>query len=40
MNEYLEFIKFSLNEISKVDDIESININEFGGYTSGIEFDV
>ena len=40
MNEYLEFIKFALDEISKVDDIEDININEFGGYTSGIGFDV
>lgn len=40
MNEYLEFIKFALDEFSKVDTIESINIDEFGGYTSGIRFDV
>ena len=40
MNEYLDFIKFSLDEFSKIDNIESINIDEFGGYTSGIEFDV
>lgn len=40
MNEYLDFIKFALDEFSKVDTIESINIDEFGGYTSGIRFDV
>lgn len=40
MNEYLEFIKFALDELNKVDTIESITISEFGGYTSGIEFEV
>jgi hypothetical protein len=40
MNEYLDFIKFALDEFSKVDSIESITISEFGGYTSGIGFDV
>ena len=25
MNEYLDFIKFALDEISKIDDIESMN---------------
>lgn len=40
MNEYLDFIKFALDEFSKVDSIESISISEFGGYTSGIEFKV
>ena len=40
MNEYLEFIKFALDEFSKVDSIETITISEFGGYTNGIEFDV
>ena len=40
MNEHLDFIKFALDEFSKVDTIESINIDEFGGYTSGIGFDV
>lgn len=40
MNEYLDFIKFALDEFSKVDTIESITIDEFGGYTSGIDFSV
>lgn len=40
MNKYLDFIKFALDEFSKVDSIESITISEFGGYTSGIEFEV
>lgn len=40
MNEYLDFIKFALDEFSKVDSIESITISEFGGYTRGIEFEV
>lgn len=40
MNEYLDFIKFALDEFSKVDTIESITISEFGGYTSGIKFEV
>ena len=40
MNEYLDFIKFALDEFNKVDTIESINIDQFGGYTSGIRFDV
>lgn len=40
MNKYLDFIKFALDEFSKVDTIESITIDEFGGYTSGIGFDV
>lgn len=40
MNKYLDFIKFALDEFSKVDSIESITISEFGGYTSGIRFDV
>ena len=40
MNKYLDFIKFALDEFSKIDTIESINIDEFGGYTSGIGFDV
>ena len=40
MNEHLDFIKFALDEFSKVDTIESINIDELGGYTSGIGFDV
>ena len=40
MNKYLDFIKFALDEFSKVDSIESITISEFGGYTSGIGFDV
>lgn len=40
MNEYLDFIKFALDEFSKVDIIESINIDELGGYTGGIGFDV
>lgn len=40
MNEYLDFIKFALDEFSKVDSIESITISEFGGYTSGIKFEV
>lgn len=40
MNEHLDFIKFALDEFSKIDTIESINIDEFGGYTSGIGFDV
>jgi hypothetical protein len=40
MNEYLDFIKFALDEFSEVDSIESITISEFGGYTSGIEFEV
>mgnify|MGYP003081965332 FL=1 len=40
MNKYLDFIKFALDEFSKVDSIESITISEFGGYTSGIKFEV
>lgn len=40
MNKYLDFIKFALDEFSKIDSIESINISEFGGYTNGIEFEV
>lgn len=40
MNKYLDFIKFALDEFSKVDTIESITISEFGGYTSGIKFEV
>lgn len=28
MNEYLDFIKFALDEISKIDDINSIEISE------------
>lgn len=40
MNKYLDFIKFALDEFSKVDTIESITVSEFGGYTSGIEFEV
>lgn len=40
MNEHLDFIKLALDEFSKIDTIESINIDEFGGYTSGIRFDV
>lgn len=40
MNKYLDFIKFALDEFNKVDSIESITISEFGGYTSGIEFEV
>lgn len=40
MNKYLDFIKFALDEFSKIDTIESINIDEFSGYTNGIEFDV
>ena len=40
MNKYLDFIKFALDEFSKVDTIESMTIDEFGGYTSGIGFDV
>lgn len=40
MNKYLDFIKFALDEFSKVDTIESITIDEFGGYTSGIKFEV
>lgn len=40
MNKYLDFIKFALDEFNKVDSIESITISEFGGYTSGIGFDV
>lgn len=40
MNKYLDFIKFALDEFNKVDTIESITISEFGGYTSGIKFEV
>lgn len=40
MNKYLDFIKFALDEFNKVESIESITISEFGGYTSGIGFDV
>lgn len=40
MNEYLDFIKFALDEFSKIDSIDSITIDEFGGYTSGIDFSV
>lgn len=40
MNEHLNFIKFALDEFSKVDTIKSISINEFGWYTTGIGFDV
>lgn len=40
MNEYLDFIKFALDEFNKIDTIESINIDEFSGYTNGIEFEV
>lgn len=40
MNEYLDFIKFALDEFNKIDSIESITISEFGGYTNGIEFEV
>lgn len=40
MNEYLDFIKFALDEFSKIDSIESITINEFVGYTNGVEFEV
>lgn len=40
MNKYLDFIKFALDEFSKVDTIESININKFNNYTKSIEFDV
>jgi hypothetical protein len=40
MNEHLDFIKFALDEFSKIDSIESITISEFGGYTNGIEFEV
>lgn len=40
MNEYLDFIKFALDEISKIDDIESINISQFYGYAFCLDFKV
>lgn len=40
MNEYLDFIKFALDEISKIDDIESINISQFYGYMFCLDFKV
>lgn len=40
MNEHLNFIKFALDEISKVDDIESINISKDCGYTHCLVFKV
>lgn len=40
MNKHLDFIKFALDEFSKIDSIESITINEFGRYTDSIEFDI
>jgi hypothetical protein len=40
MNKYLDFIKFALDEFTKIDTIDSITISEFGGYTNGIEFEV
>ena len=40
MNEYLDFIKFAIDEISKVDDIKSINISQFYGYVFCLDFKV
>lgn len=40
MREYLDFIKFALDEFSKIDGFESINISEFLGQIKGIEFEV
>ena len=40
MNKYLDFIKFALDEFSKIDSIGSMSINKFNNYTKSIEFDV
>lgn len=40
MNEYLDFIKFALDEISKVDEIEIINISKYYGIIFCLNFEV
>lgn len=40
MNEYLDFIKFALEEISKVDDIETINILKSYGVIFLLNFEI
>jgi hypothetical protein len=40
MNEYINFIKFALDEFNKIDTIGSINIDKFNNYTRSIEFDI
>lgn len=40
INECLDFIKFALEEISKLDDIDNINISEFYGYAFCLDFKV
>lgn len=40
MNEYLDFIKFALDEISKIDDIETINISKSYGVIFLLNFEI
>lgn len=40
MNEHLDFIKFALEEISKVDEIETINISKSYGFIFCLNFEV
>ena len=40
MNEYLNFIKFALDEISKIDDIETINISKSYGVIFLLNFEI
>ena len=40
MNKYLEFIKFALDEISKIDDIETITISKSYGVIFLLNFEI